>query len=63
MLMVKALAKALSVRPEFLYDPPPIPDYPLSEYLVREASAVGTEEGIAAAGPRRRRSGGVSSAE
>ncbi len=60
-LTVKPLAKALSVRPEFLYDPPPIPDYPLSEYLVREASATGTEEGIAAARPRRRRAGGVSS--
>ena len=57
LLVLKELAAALSVRPEFLYDPPPIPEYPLSEYLVREATAAGMEEGIAAARPRRRRAG------
>lgn len=56
LLVLKQLAEVLGVRPEFLYDPPPIPDYPLSEYLVREATATGVEEGIAAAArPRRRR--------
>jgi len=55
LLMTKALAEALEVRPEFLFDPPPVPDYPLSEYLVRRATEAGVEEGTARA--RRRRAG------
>lgn len=57
LLMVKAIAEALEVKPEFLYDPPPVPEYPLSEYLVREAAAEGVEEGIAQARRRRRVAG------
>lgn len=57
LLMTKALAEALDVRPELLYDPPPVPDYPLSEYLVRQAGAAGVEEGIGQ-GRRRRRAAG-----
>lgn len=53
LLIVKRLADALGVRPEFLYDPPPVPDYPLSEYLVREATAAGVEEGVRRRRPRR----------
>lgn len=53
LLMTKQLAAALDVRPEFLFDPPPVPDYPLSEFLVRRETAAGVEEGIARQ-PRRR---------
>lgn len=56
LLMTKALAHALDVRAELLYDPPPVPDYPLSEYLVRQEAAAGVEEGIGRA--RRRRASG-----
>ena len=56
LLMTKALAEALEVRPEFLFDPPPVPDYPLDEYLVRQAALEGVEQGIAA--NRRRRAAG-----
>lgn len=48
LLMVKSLADALGVRPDFLFDPPPVPDYPLDAYLVDaldEAVASGVEEG------------------
>jgi transcriptional regulator with XRE-family HTH domain len=45
MLMTKALADALGVRPAFLYDPPAVPDYPLADYLVEETIAEGLEEG------------------
>lgn len=45
LLMVKTLADALDVRPEFLFDPPPVPDYPLAEYLVDAAVASGVAEG------------------
>jgi transcriptional regulator with XRE-family HTH domain len=55
LLMTKALAEALEVRPEFLFDPPPVPDYPLSEYLIRQATESGLDEGIRRA--RRRRAG------
>lgn len=53
---VRAIANALGVKPELIYDPPPVPDYPLSDYLVREAGAAAVEEGIHQA--RRRRAGG-----
>jgi transcriptional regulator with XRE-family HTH domain len=56
LLMVKVLAVALDVRPEFLFDPPPVPDYPLSEYLVHEAGHSAVAEGEARA--RRRRASG-----
>ncbi len=55
MLMVKTLADALDVRPEFLFDPPPIPDYPISEYLVRAEAAAGVEQGIEQARRRPKR--------
>jgi transcriptional regulator with XRE-family HTH domain len=45
---VKPLSAALGVRPEFLYDPPLVPEYPLADYLVdalADAVASGTEEG------------------
>jgi len=45
-LVTKDLAAALGVRPELLFDPPAVPDYPLSEYLVRGEVAAGLEEGI-----------------
>jgi transcriptional regulator with XRE-family HTH domain len=61
MFMIKPLADALGVKPEFLYDPPPVPEYPLSEYLVRQAAAEGVEEGITRARQRRRRAGGATS--
>jgi len=46
--MTKPLAKALGVAPEFLLDPPAVPDYRPSEYLVRQARAEGLEEGYGA---------------
>lgn len=49
--MLKQLAAALGVKPEFLYDPPAVPDYPISEYLVREA----TEDAVAEGAQRARR--------
>ncbi len=58
LLMTKALAEALEVKPAFLFDPPPVPDYPIEEYLVREAGAAAVEQGIAAANRRRRGAGG-----
>lgn len=42
--MLKALSEALGVRPEFLFDPPPVPAYPLDDYLVAAADS-GAEEG------------------
>lgn len=56
LLVTKALAQALEVKPEFLFDPPPVPDYPLSEYLVREVGAEALQEGAQRA--RRRRAVG-----
>ena len=44
-LVTKQLAGALGVKPEFLFDPPPVPAYPLAEYLVDQAVASGVEEG------------------
>lgn len=51
--VLRALSDALGVRPEFLFDPPPVPEYPLSEYLVREATDAAVDEGARRA--RRRR--------
>lgn len=56
LFMVKAIADALDVKPEFIYNPPPVPDYPLSEYLVQREAAIAVEEGTARA--RRRRASG-----
>lgn len=56
---VQPLAAALGVKPELIFDPPRVPDYPLSEYLVREAAAAGVEEGLRRPRrPRRRRASG-----
>ena len=62
LLMLKPIAAALGVKPEFLYDPPPVPVYPLSEFLVRQATEEGVAEG-AAPRPRRRRAGASGSGE
>ena len=58
LLMTKALAQALGVKPEFLFDPPPLPEYPLSEYLIREAAPGAVEEGARVARQRRARGAG-----
>jgi transcriptional regulator with XRE-family HTH domain len=34
LLMTLPLANALGVKPELLYDPPPVPPYPLAEYVL-----------------------------
>lgn len=47
LLVTKELAGALSVRAEFLYDPPPVPEYPLAEYLVDEALEQAASAGFA----------------
>ena len=57
-LTTKELAKALGVKPEFLFDPPAVPPYPFDEYLVSEATAAGTEEGIQKSRRRPRRAAG-----
>lgn len=57
MLMTKQLALALDVRPEFLFDPPPVPDYPLSEYLVRDAGVSAVAEGVQRSRRQRRAAG------
>ena len=44
-LDVGPLARALGVRVELLVDPPSVPTYPLSEYLL-DAAASGVEEGL-----------------
>lgn len=45
LLDVTPLANALGVRPEYLYDPPEIPRYPIDQYLVEDAVQGGVEEG------------------
>lgn len=35
-LVTKDLARALGVRPDLLFDPPPVPEYPLDDYLIPE---------------------------
>lgn len=55
LFLVKPIAAALEVRPELLFDPPPVPEYPLSEYLVRQATEDAVTEGAVRA--RRRRAG------
>lgn len=52
-MVTKDLAEALEVRPEFLFDPPPVPDYPLSQYLVERAAAPAVAEGARRARQRR----------
>lgn len=52
-LTVRPLADALGVSPMLFVDPPPVPEYPLAEYLVRQTIQEGTEEGL-----RRARSSG-----
>lgn len=55
-LTVRPLADALGVSPMLFVDPPPVPEYPLAEYLVRQATSEGVEEGIQRArGPRQQR--------
>jgi transcriptional regulator with XRE-family HTH domain len=44
-LDIAPLAQALGVRIELLIDPPPIPTYPLSEYLVEQAVQAAVERG------------------
>ena len=45
-LQLRPLADALGVSPMLFVDPPPVPEYPLAEYLVREATQEGVEEGL-----------------
>lgn len=55
-LSIRPLADALGVSPMLFVDPPPVPEYPLAEYLVRQATSEGVEEGIQRArGPRQQR--------
>lgn len=47
LFMVRPIAEALGVPADFIYDPPAVPEYPISlEYLVRKATAEGVEEGL-----------------
>lgn len=52
-LEIAPLAEALGVDPIYLVNPPPVPDYPLDEYLVRETIADAVAEGIDRAQLRR----------
>lgn len=53
LLQVGPLSEKLGVEPKYLYDPDPIPAYPISlEGLVRKATAEGLEQGLR---PQRRR--------
>lgn len=52
-LSIRPLADALGVSPMLFVDPPPVPEYPLAEYLVRQATQEGVEEGLQRAGDRR----------
>lgn len=55
-LSIRPLADALGVSPMLFVDPPPVPEYPLAEYLVRQATQEGQEEGLRRArGPRQQR--------
>lgn len=53
LLDVGPLANALGVRPEYLFDPPEIPEYPIEQYLVEDAVLGGVEEGERRADRRR----------
>lgn len=44
-LDIAPLAQALGVKVDLLIDPPAIPTYPLSEYLVEQAVQAGVERG------------------
>lgn len=59
-LSIRPLANALGVSPMLFVDPPPVPAYPLSEYLVRQATVAGLEEGLNPRPRRRRAAGGAS---
>ena len=48
--VIKALAEALEVRPDLLFDPPPLPEYPLADYLIDRAVIAGVVEGRRRAG-------------
>jgi transcriptional regulator with XRE-family HTH domain len=57
LLMTLALANALGVKPELLYDPPPVPPYPLADYVlpsdaevVSGAAALATDDPLPVAG-------------
>lgn len=50
-LTIRPLADALGVSPMLFVDPPPVPEYPLAEYLVRQATQDGLEEGLRRARP------------
>lgn len=52
-LDVAPLAEALGVRVDYLVTPPPVPDYPIEEYLVRGAAEDAVTEGIDRAQLRR----------
>lgn len=52
------LADALGVDPRLFVDPPPIPEYPIEQYLVRESVEAGIEEGTRRALERHRARGG-----
>lgn len=55
-LQLRPLADALGVSPMLFVDPPPVPEYPLAEYLVRSTTQEGVEEGLQRArGPRQQR--------
>jgi len=45
LFLVKPIADALDVAPRLLFDPPPVPDYPLADYLVSQEVAEGLQEG------------------
>lgn len=63
LLQVVPLANELGVSPMLFVQPPEVPAYPLDEYLVRQATAEGLEEGIRRASrPRRRRGADAESA-
>lgn len=46
-LDVGPLAAALGVDPSYLVDPPPVPEYPLDEYLVTRTTEEGVQRGLA----------------
>jgi transcriptional regulator with XRE-family HTH domain len=58
-LSIRPLADALGVSPMLFVDPPPVPEYPLEEYLVRRTGSEAIEEGLRRArgsAPQRRAS-------
>lgn len=61
-LSIRPLADALGVSPMLFVDPPPVPDYPISEYLVRSATAEALDEAVRPERQRRARADGGESA-